>query len=243
MRFGRGCRPVRAPAVGRIAGKQRRSRSSRDYAGGRPLEPGVTLEELGLSSLERIEMMVALEEALNTTIDEAAFSNAATVGDLAAPRGRAAGSGSAPAEPVDFPVVESHAADPRDARGQPVAVLLPLTRVFAWINVEGLQTSEGHLDGPVIFAANHQSHMDAPVILAALPGPLATARGDRDGQGILQGTLLPRAAHAQAVVDQQPQLLAVGGVLQHVSAAATRGGGTPDAPVCRRTYSATATRC
>jgi len=35
-----------------------------------------TLEELGLSSLERIEMMVALEEALNTNIDEAAFSNA-----------------------------------------------------------------------------------------------------------------------------------------------------------------------
>jgi long-chain acyl-CoA synthetase len=27
-----------------------------------------------------------------------------------------------------------------------------------------------HLDGPVIFAANHQSHMDVPVILAALPG-------------------------------------------------------------------------
>ncbi len=40
------------------------------------------MEELGLSSLERIEMMVALEEALNTTIDEGAFSNAATVADL-----------------------------------------------------------------------------------------------------------------------------------------------------------------
>lgn len=46
--------------------------------------------------------------------------------------------------------------------------LLPLTRLFARIRVDGL----GHLDavrGPVIFASNHQSHMDTPVILAALP--------------------------------------------------------------------------
>ena len=48
-------------------------------------------------------------------------------------------------------------------------VLLPLARVFAWLKVEGLEHLDG-LDGPVIFAANHQSHMDVPVILAALPG-------------------------------------------------------------------------
>jgi long-chain acyl-CoA synthetase len=48
-------------------------------------------------------------------------------------------------------------------------VLLPLTRVFAWIKTEGLRNLDT-LEGPVIFAANHQSHMDVPVILAALPG-------------------------------------------------------------------------
>jgi len=40
--------------------------------------------------------------------------------------------------------------------------------VFAWIRVEGREHLRD-LDGPVIFAANHQSHMDTPVILAALP--------------------------------------------------------------------------
>jgi long-chain acyl-CoA synthetase len=50
-------------------------------------------------------------------------------------------------------------------------LLLPLTRLFARVRVEGLEHLAA-LDGPVVFASNHQSHMDTPVILAALPGPL-----------------------------------------------------------------------
>jgi long-chain acyl-CoA synthetase len=46
--------------------------------------------------------------------------------------------------------------------------ILPLARAFAWMRVEGREHLRD-LDGPVIFAANHQSHMDVPVILAALP--------------------------------------------------------------------------
>ena len=137
------------------------------YTGGRTLEPGTTIEELGLSSLERVEMMVALEETLNKNIDEGAFAGAATVADLqrlaAAP---------AAAEPVPEPVEF-----PRWNRLWPVQALrtvsqsiflLPLARVFAWITVKGLDHLK-ELQGPVIFAANHQSHMDTPVILAALP--------------------------------------------------------------------------
>jgi long-chain acyl-CoA synthetase len=44
-----------------------------------------------------------------------------------------------------------------------------MARVFAHIRVEGLEHLRD-LDGPVVFASNHQSHMDVPVILAALPG-------------------------------------------------------------------------
>ena len=46
--------------------------------------------------------------------------------------------------------------------------LLPLTRLFAWTRVHGLEHLAA-VDGPVVFAANHQSFMDTPVILAALP--------------------------------------------------------------------------
>jgi long-chain acyl-CoA synthetase len=138
------------------------------YTRGRSLEPGLTLEELGLSSLERIEMMVALEEALNTTIDEAAFSNASTVADLerlaAAPP-----TAEPPTEPFDFPSW-NRALPIRAIRAVSLPLfLLPLTRVFAWINVRGVHHLK-NLQGPVIFAANHQSHMDVPVIFAALPG-------------------------------------------------------------------------
>jgi long-chain acyl-CoA synthetase len=140
------------------------------YTGGRDLAPGATLEEIGLSSLERIEMMVALEEALNTTIDETAFSNVKTVADLE--RLASAPPAAEPAaEPVEFPSW-NRALPLRVLRAvaQP-AFLLPLTRVFAWITVEGLRNLRG-VEGPVIFASNHQSHMDVPVILAALPGRL-----------------------------------------------------------------------
>ena len=46
--------------------------------------------------------------------------------------------------------------------------ILPLARAFAWLRIEGREHLLG-LDGPVIFASNHQSFMDGPVIMAALP--------------------------------------------------------------------------
>ena len=70
--------------------------------------------------------------------------------------------------------------------------ILPLARAFAWIEVAGLEHLDA-LDGPVIFAANHQSHMDAPVILWALPPRWRYRTRDRHGQGVLQGAFLPRA--------------------------------------------------
>ena len=156
-----------APAAAKTGGSGLESVLAR-YTGGRPLDAGATLEELGLSSLERIEMMVALEGALNTTIDEGAFSNARTVADLERLIAAPAAAESAP-EPVEFPSW-NRKLPVRAVRAVSQSLfLLPLARVFAWIKVDGLQNLQ-NVHGPVIFAANHQSHMDGPVILAALPG-------------------------------------------------------------------------
>ncbi len=152
------------------------------YTGGRELRPETTIEELGLSSLDRVELMAAIEERFGSSLDESRFAEARTVGDVTALIGSAgtpaaAGPAAGRAGP-DWHPVEKPLAMPAWGRSRPVATvrraslaawLLPLTRVFAWIHVEGL----GHvtsLDGPVVFASNHQSHLDTPAILAALPG-------------------------------------------------------------------------
>jgi long-chain acyl-CoA synthetase len=46
--------------------------------------------------------------------------------------------------------------------------ILPLAHAFFRLHVDGADHLHA-LDGPVVFAANHQSHFDTPVILTALP--------------------------------------------------------------------------
>ncbi len=144
------------------------------FASDRAVTGAMALEELGLSSIERIELLMAVERAFDCTLDEAAFAAAATVADLQqlAADAMATRPDADAAQPTEEPF-----AFPTWNRSRPARLvrrvnlglwLLPLARAFAWIKVEG----RGRLDeaaGPVIYAANHQSHMDAPVILAALP--------------------------------------------------------------------------
>jgi long-chain acyl-CoA synthetase len=138
------------------------------YSGRQDLSQTTTLDELGLSSLERVELMVALEDAFQTRIDESLFAEARDLGQLRTLVERAATSETQPAEPVDFPAW-NRSWPARAVRRTSLPIwILPLARLFAWIHVEGLEHLR-ELRDPVIFAANHQSHMDAPVIMAALP--------------------------------------------------------------------------
>ncbi len=138
------------------------------FARGRDVSGGTTLEELGLSSLERVELMVALEDRFQTRLDETNFAAAGNIADLK--------------QLVEHPPVVAEIDEPVEFpswnRTWPVRLIrrlslatwiLPLGRVFAHLRVEGLEHLK-NLEGPVLFASNHQSHMDVPVILMALPG-------------------------------------------------------------------------
>ncbi|MBZ5675862.1 MAG: AMP-binding protein [Acidobacteriia bacterium] len=131
------------------------------YAHGRTLTPETTLEELGLSSLERVELMIQLG------VNEPDFQTARTVGDLTSIR--------------DHPTVAATAAPAQEIPSWPrsriaslvrdiglALVILPLARAFAWLKIEGRDNLD-RVNAPVIFASNHQSHFDGPTILMALP--------------------------------------------------------------------------
>ena len=158
----------------------------RRFVAGRDILPDTAIEALGLSSLERVELMMALEEAFATTMDEAAFSGAKTVGELSALVGgggpevggricldtRLPAPGTRPPasvpEPIDFPSWNRSLPARTIRRLSLPTWILPIARIFARIQVDGREHL-ARLTGPVLFAANHQSHMDTPAILAALP--------------------------------------------------------------------------
>ena len=138
------------------------------YAGRSDLSPATTIDELGLSSLERVELMVALEDAFQSPIDEAAFAEAKDLSHLRTLVDSAAKTAAPPPEPFDFPAWNRSAVARAIRRVSLPTWILPLARVFAHIRVEGLENLKA-IEDPVIFASNHQSHMDTPAILAALP--------------------------------------------------------------------------
>jgi long-chain acyl-CoA synthetase len=142
------------------------------FAPGRSIEPSTTIDELGLSSLERVELMMALEESLQCTVDESKFAAATTVADLeelTRPiEGHAAAAAHVQHEAIEFPSWNRSAPVRALRRASLPTWILPLARVFVKLDVRGLEHLE-RLKGPVIFAASHQSHFDTPVILMALP--------------------------------------------------------------------------
>lgn len=142
----------------------------RRYAPDRTITSQTTLAELGLSSLEQVELMVELEEQFNVTLDERALSKAHRLSDLAAQISQPA----PPREPAVAMRWNRGAIASAVRRIALGGLILPLTRLCARITTSGGRALDD-VAGPVIFAANHQSHLDTPVILAALPARLRYA--------------------------------------------------------------------
>ena len=135
---------------------------------GRPvgeLAPDTNLAtDLDLSSLDRVELLSALEDRYQVDLNESRFSTATTVGELEHML----------SEPVSR---RSDYRYPRWAQSHPVAAVRflvyylltwPATLLMACPRVCGREKLAG-LHGPVLFIANHITQVDIGFVLAALP--------------------------------------------------------------------------
>jgi long-chain acyl-CoA synthetase len=129
------------------------------------LSPGANLTtDLNLSSLDRVELLSALEDRLQVDLNESRFSAATTVADLERMLEQPAPARS------DFKY-------PRWAQRTPVALLRilvyyilswPATILMACPAVRGRENLK-HQQGPLLFISNHITQVDVGFVLAALP--------------------------------------------------------------------------
>jgi long-chain acyl-CoA synthetase len=141
------------------------------YVPNRELTDSTTLDELGLSSLERVEMLMALERRFSVTVDEAAYAGCRSVADLRRLLSQPALPSASPAtaaEPFTFPAWNRSWWARAIRRTSLPTWVLPLAHIFLWVRTRGLENLDG-LEPPVIFAPTHQSHLDVPALLLALP--------------------------------------------------------------------------
>ncbi|MFQ5739808.1 MAG: AMP-binding protein [Acidobacteriota bacterium] len=129
-------------------------------------------EDLGLSSLDRVELLSQLEDHYAIQLEEARFAHLSTIPEVqhaidAAREAKASGQGrERKLTPMPrwtrrwpFPWIRAAALD---------VAILPLLRNQTTLSVQGVEHLE-RVNAPVIFAANHNSHLDTPALLAALP--------------------------------------------------------------------------
>jgi long-chain acyl-CoA synthetase len=126
--------------------------------------------DLGLSSLDRIELFAGLQEQGVAELDETTFARFSTIGDIADWLKKSSRSEE---ERIDPP----QATTPRWTRwlvfrslrnATHSGIVVPLFRRLSNLNTVGLEHLD-KVDPPVVFAANHCSNLDTIAILAALP--------------------------------------------------------------------------
>ncbi|MBZ5628686.1 MAG: AMP-binding protein [Acidobacteriia bacterium] len=136
--------------------------------------------DLGLDSMERVELLVALERELGAYVPDAVVSEVYTVRELVdAVRQRIGRAGGAEERAAWDSILNTDPADPEVlavALRRPIAerlwyLLGRLVNLFVrdrfGLTVTGLEKLPQH--GPFIISPNHQSYLDPPVLVSALP--------------------------------------------------------------------------
>jgi len=146
----------------------------------RPDSENAGLEtDLQMSSLDRVELMSALEDRYQTDLSEVRFSEAATIGQL---EKLLSGSQTTSARNA-YPKWPQHWLTTLFRLGVYYLLAWPATYLMAAPRVRGRENLRG-LRGPALVVANHVTYLDIAWVLPALPARfrnrLATAmRGER----------------------------------------------------------------
>ena len=142
--------------------------------------PGDNLElDLGLDSMERVELLVSLDQQMGSNVPDSVASEIYTVRDLvdaviahtgASNQHTAAGWDEVISEPPSD--IERQTIDDNHPFLAPIVfVMLRLASIMLRdlfkLQVEGVEKLPG--SGPFILSPNHQSYLDAPVVIACLP--------------------------------------------------------------------------
>ena len=128
---------------------------------------GSASAKLQLTSIERVELLSAMEDRYQMDLSETTFSNAETLGDLER----------LVQQPSARPPVFHY---PRWAQSWPARIVRsiafnllqrPAMFLLARPQIRGREKLRG-VEGPVIVVANHVTYLDPAFVIAALPRPL-----------------------------------------------------------------------
>ena len=119
--------------------------------------------DLNVDSLGRVELLSAIEEELGAHVDEEQLSPATTIGEL---QRLVDAGGAAPSLP--FPSWGRTWWCSALRAFLQSAFIFPLMHILYRVKITGREQFQG-LEGPVLFASNHNVKMDNPLIIMAMP--------------------------------------------------------------------------
>ena len=172
---------------------------------GRPtgnLEPDANLEDdVHLTSLERVDLLSALEDRYQIDLNETGFSAARTIGDIE----KLIAGGSA----GDKPALRARYVYPRWALTWPTRwirtaayylLVRPAIMLLGWPRIEGRESLEG-VTGPFLVICNHIDDVDVGFVQTALPARLRHWLATATGGEALQALRTPPAERGMFLRD------------------------------------------